>query len=193
MVAGKEIFVIIAGYLIGCICTGYYLVRFRTGHDIRKCGSGSVGARNVSRTLGRSGYAITLALDIIRGLVAVGLAVLLSVDRWAVMITFLAVVCGHIWPIQLHFQGGKGVAITLGAMLIFDYRILVVLVASSAFLYLFTRRYIISGACGLLTMPLMAFILKYPTIEMIGVIMLVLIILYAHRKNIYDAFYARNR
>ena len=186
MLYGKEIFVIIAGYLLGCICTGYYWVRFRTGNDIRSSGSGSAGARNVSRTLGKSGYAVTLTLDIVKGVIAVGLAVVLSVERWAVVMTFLAVACGHIWPVQLRFQGGKGVAVMLGAMMVFDYRALIILVTACGLLYLCTRKYIISGAVGLLTLPVSAIVLKFPMSEIAGMILLILIILFAHRANIYD-------
>jgi glycerol-3-phosphate acyltransferase PlsY len=186
MLYGKEYFVIVAGYLLGCICTGYYLVRFRTGDDIRNSGSGSTGARNVSRTLGKFGYAVTLILDILKGVIAVGLTVALGVECWAVVITFLAVVCGHIWPVQLRFRGGKGVAVMLGVMMVFDYRILVILVAACGFLYLCTRKYIISGAIGLLTLPIATVALKHPTFEIAGMILLVLTILFAHRANIYD-------
>ena len=188
MVHGKEIFVIITGYCLGCICTGYYLVRFRTGNDIRNSGSGSTGARNVSRTLGKSGYAVTLALDILKGIIAVGLAVSLDVERWAVVAVFLAAVIGHIWPVQLRFRGGKGVAVMLGAMMVFDYRMLIVLVAVCALLYLCTKKYIISGALGLLTLPAAAVVLKYPMPEMMGMVLLTLMILFAHRENIYGVF-----
>lgn len=186
MLYGKEFFVIVAGYLMGCTCTGYYLVRFRTGNDIRNSGSGSTGARNVSRTLGKSGYAVTLILDIVRGIIAVGLTVTLGVERWAVVITFLAVVCGHILPVQLCFRGGKGVAVMLGAMMVFDYRVLIIVVAFCGLLYLCTRKYIISGAIGLLTLPIATVALKHPMLEIVGMVLLVLTILFAHRANIYD-------
>jgi len=60
----KEIAVVLASYVLGCISTGYYLVRFRTGHDIRTLHSGSTGARNVGRVLGRTGFIVTLAGDL---------------------------------------------------------------------------------------------------------------------------------
>ncbi|MCD6174503.1 MAG: glycerol-3-phosphate acyltransferase [Planctomycetes bacterium] len=191
MIYGKEILVVVAGYLLGCVCTGYYLVRLCTGNDVRNSGSGGTGARNVSRTLGKSGYAVTLAADIIKGVIAVGFALLLNIERWAVVVTFLAAVIGHIWPVQLRFRGGKGVAVMLGAMMVFDYRLLIVLVAVCALLYLFTRRYIISGAVGIFTLPATAVVLKYPMSEMIGMVVLILIILFAHRANIYEVFRPR--
>lgn len=189
---GKEILVVVAGYLLGCVCTGYYLVRLRTGNDIRNSGSGSTGARNVSRTLGKSGYALTLAADIVKGVIAVGLAMLLNVERWAVVMTLLAVVIGHVWPIQLRFRGGKGVAVMLGALMVFDYRLLIVLVAVCAILYLFTRKYIISGMVGVFSLLAATVALKYPMTEMIGIVVLTMIILFAHRTNIYKVFRPRS-
>jgi glycerol-3-phosphate acyltransferase PlsY len=189
---GKEILVVVAGYLLGCVCAGYYLVRLRTGNDIRKSGSGSTGARNVSRTLGKSGYALTLAADIAKGVIAVGLAMLLNVERWAVVMTFLAVVIGHVWPIQLRFRGGKGVAVMLGALMVFDYRLLIVLVAVCALLYLFTRKYIISGMVGVFSLLAAAVALNYPMTEMIGIVVLTIIILFAHRTNMYKVFRPRS-
>ena len=60
---GKDIICIVAAYLLGSMCTGYYLVRIKTKQDIREQGSGGVGARNVGRFLGRSGFIITLLVD----------------------------------------------------------------------------------------------------------------------------------
>lgn len=184
----KEILVVVAGYLVGCVCTGYYLVRLRTGADIRKSGTGSTGARNVSRTLGRWGYAVTLSADIFKGAVVVAGAQILQVEQWAVIASLLAAVIGHIWPMQLRFRGGKGVAVMLGAMLVYDYRILIVLVTVCAIFYLITKKYIISGMAGALALPVTAIILNYQMTEMIGIVLLVMIILVAHRRNISEVF-----
>jgi glycerol-3-phosphate acyltransferase PlsY len=71
--SSTQLIVIIIGYGLGCISTGYYLVRLRTGQDIRKLGSGSMGGRNVGRVLGRSGFALTMAGDTVKGIIAVRL------------------------------------------------------------------------------------------------------------------------
>lgn len=186
MIYGREIAAVITGYLLGCICTGYYLVRSRTGTDIRISGSGSAGARNAGRILGKTGYAVTLAGDMAKGVLAVGTALLLGVERWAVVMTLLAVIVGHIWPVQLRFHGGKGAAVMLGALLMFDYRLLIVPLAVCALLYLCTRKYMLSTGVGVLLLPAAAVILQYPMLETAAMLALTLIIFFAHRKNLYE-------
>ena len=60
MLDGRALLLVLASYLLGCFVTGYYLVRWRTGEDVRRTGSGSAGASNVSRILGAGGFAATL-------------------------------------------------------------------------------------------------------------------------------------
>ena len=114
---------IIGAYLIGAIPFGL-LVGFARGVDIRRQGSRNIGATNAGRVLGRKWGLICLVLDILKGLlptVAAGL-VLLDGDpsaavllRW--LLVALAAVLGHVFPIYLKFQGGKGVATTIGVAL----------------------------------------------------------------------------
>ena len=112
-------------YLLGCFTTGYYLVRARLGRDIRALGSGSVGARNVGRVLGRLGFSVTLAGDFGKGAFVMWAAPHFTTDGRLLGLAMLAVVVGHIWPAQLRFHGGKGVATSLGALLLYDYHLAV--------------------------------------------------------------------
>src|SRR5512133_1696727 len=105
-------------YLLGCANAGYYIVRGRTGTDIRTHGSGNAGARNVGRVLGRTGFAIVFALDALKGAAAVWAAGLLVPTHWAMVVAAIAVVIGHVLPIQLQFKGGKGVSTAFGALLV---------------------------------------------------------------------------
>lgn len=106
----------IVAYLLGAIPFGYLFVKGRIGRDIRSTGSGNIGATNVARTLGGAWGLLTLALDAAKGGVAVWLASWLARGdmRWEVLAA-LAVVLGHMFPLFLGFQGGKGVATGLGA------------------------------------------------------------------------------
>lgn len=122
MLESKDILVIGLSYMIGCFSTGYYLTRFWTGADIRKTGSGATGARNVGRLLGRIGFVITFLGDLAKGLVAVWLASVLTRQHWVITASLLAVVIGHIWPVQLGFNGGKGIATAFGGGLFFDWQ-----------------------------------------------------------------------
>src|SRR5213082_212511 len=119
----KETLVMLLGYALGCFTSGYYLVRWRTGDDIRWLGSGSVGATNVGRVLGRPGFFLTVLCDFFKGLFAVWLARYFQLNPTGTVLAMVAVAIGHIWPAQLWFHGGKGVATSLGALLMFDYSI----------------------------------------------------------------------
>ena len=106
-------------YLSGSIPFGYLLVRMVRGEDIRRSGSGNIGATNVSRTSPALGIA-TLVLDALKGFVPVVLALSIG-QRWAdppyvlaSMAAFFAIL-GHIFPVWLKFRGGKGVATGLGS------------------------------------------------------------------------------
>ena len=108
---------LVGAYALGCFGTGYYLVRAQTGRDIREIGSGSIGARNVSRVLGRSGFCVTLLADFAKGAMAVWAARQFSGSEFSPRWHVLTVTVGHVWPVQLGFRGGKGVATSLGGLL----------------------------------------------------------------------------
>src|SRR3954468_8770014 len=110
----------LVGYIFGCFTTGYYLVRWKTGHDIRLMGSGSCGGRNVGRELGKTGFFLTVFGDFWKGAAAVLLTRWLTGgNETAILFAILGSVIGHIWPIQLGFRGGKGVATCMGALSFF--------------------------------------------------------------------------
>jgi acyl phosphate:glycerol-3-phosphate acyltransferase len=105
----------IVAYLLGSIPFGLVLTRLAGLGDIRRIGSGSIGATNVLRTGNKAVAALTLALDVAKGLAAVGLG-----WRWgfeAALVAAIAVCVGHMFPVWLHFRGGKGVATALGVLL----------------------------------------------------------------------------
>jgi|SRR6516225_10172953 len=116
---GEDVLIVVASYGIGCFTAGYYLFRWRTGCDIREHGSGNPGARNVGRLLGVGWFSATLLLDAGKGGLAVWLACYFGLGHLGTVAAMLAVVVGHVWPIQLHFRGGKGVAASLGAGLVY--------------------------------------------------------------------------
>ncbi|OLE10343.1 MAG: acyl-phosphate glycerol 3-phosphate acyltransferase [Acidobacteria bacterium 13_1_20CM_4_56_7] len=106
------------GYLLGSIPFGYLLMRSFRGTDVRTTGSGNIGATNVARTSPRLGL-LTLTLDVLKGAAAVGLALtLFPGNRTLAFIAALAAISGHIFPVWLHFRGGKGVATGLGSLVL---------------------------------------------------------------------------
>ena len=107
-------------YAIGCISPGYLLVRRATGLDLRAAQTGSTGARNAGRMAGRRVGAAVFALDVGKGAVAVGLAALAGAGDTVEAACLLAVVAGHVLPVQLRLRGGRGLSPALGGLLVAD-------------------------------------------------------------------------
>jgi acyl phosphate:glycerol-3-phosphate acyltransferase len=106
---------LIAGYLLGSIPFGLILTQAAGIGDIRQIGSGNIGATNVLRTGSKKLAAATLALDALKGIVAVVLCGLLA--EAAAVMAAVGAVLGHMFPMWLGFKGGKGVATTLGVLI----------------------------------------------------------------------------
>ena len=173
-------------YVLGCFATGYYLVRFRTDQDVRLLGSGSVGARNVGRILGWPGFLVTVVGDVCKGILAVWIAARFTHDDRVVALAMLCVVIGHIWPIQLRLRGGKGIATSLGALLIYDYKLIVAFLALFACFYVFYRKTVLPGLFAMACLPLVSIYLGHEPPKIIGISILTGLILITHRKNLIE-------
>ena len=104
------------GYLFGSIPSGYLAGKWLADIDLREIGSGSTGATNVLRHVGKKASLIVFIFDVSKGILAVSLANSLNLtDSWIVA-TGLASISGHIWPVWLKWKGGKAVATALGVM-----------------------------------------------------------------------------
>ena len=116
----------IIAYLIGSINSSILISKAVMGKDIRESGSGNAGATNMLRTMGKKYAIITLVIDILKGVVALLLAKLaMSFGAYDVSmyIAGVAVVVGHNFPVFFGFKGGKGVATSLGVILLLDWKI----------------------------------------------------------------------
>ena len=178
----------LGAYILGCFATGYYLVRALRGADIRDVDSGSVGARNVSQVLGRRGFVLTTLGDIAKGVLAVWATRHLTGDDRLAALVMLAVTAGHIWPAQLRFRGGKGVATSLGALLIYDWRLALTYVVVFLGGFALTRKTILPGLFGYVCLPVAAFWLDHDALKTAVITLLGAIILVAHRRNIVEEF-----
>ena len=107
------------GYLLGTVPTGLLVARVR-GVDIRRSGSGNIGATNVLRSVGPLAALVVLLVDPLKGVIAVGLPALLGIDPWIISATAIATVLGNTFNIFLGFRGGKGIATSLGVFLVID-------------------------------------------------------------------------
>jgi acyl phosphate:glycerol-3-phosphate acyltransferase len=176
--------VALAAYLLGCFTTGYYLVRFRLGQDIRDLGSGSVGARNVGRLLGWQGFLLTVLGDFGKGAVAVWVTRYYTADDRLVLVAMVAVVIGHVWPMQLLFRGGKGMASTLGALLTYNHELALVFVLLFAAAFAALRKTVLPGLFALACLPLTSWYLAHNPAEVVGTSALTGVVLLAHRRNL---------
>lgn len=188
LVFGKELMAIVAGYALGCFSAGYYLVRLCTGQDIRRLGSGSTGGTNVGRVLGRPGFVVTMFVDLLKGAVALWAALhLVGLRPGGIALVMPAVVAGHIFPIQLDFRGGKGLATALGAMLVFDYRLAIVLIAFTAVLGILSKQFTLSLMVAIPIAPVIATLMGHTLAEGLALATTALLILFAHRANVLAA------
>jgi glycerol-3-phosphate acyltransferase PlsY len=185
--SGRLAGVLLGGYVVGCLTTGYYLVRARLGLDIRELGSGSVGARNAGRLMGAPGFLITVLGDFAKGAGVVWAARYFWDDQRLTGLAMLAVVFGHIFPLQLGFRGGKGVATSFGALVIYDFRLALAFGALAALFALFGR-VTPAGLIAFALLPVAAKMLDREPLEIIIVSALAGMILFAHRKNLLDEF-----
>jgi len=174
----------LGAYVLGCFTTGYYLVRVRRGQDIREQGSGSVGAKNVGRVLGWPGFFITVLGDIGKGMFAVWAASHWTKDPHYLALAIIAVTVGHIWPAQLRFRGGKGVATSLGAVLIFDYHLAIAFILLFGAMYLVVRKSVLPGLFAFICLPLVSYYMKRDSVDATELSVLAGLVLIAHHKNI---------
>jgi acyl phosphate:glycerol-3-phosphate acyltransferase len=177
----------LAGYALGCVCAGYYVVRLFAGDDIRRSGSGTAGATNVGRRFGAGGFAATFFLDCVKGVAVAWAAARYGLDANATSAAILAVTIGHIWPVQLGFRGGKGVATSLGAFALYDPRIVVVIVVLFVVWSIVLRAFVASGLLSYLLAPLVLIALGLSVDRLLTVTAVSALVLIAHRDNIREA------
>lgn len=185
---GRTAGILAASYVLGCFTSGYYLVRWRLGQDIRESGSGNVGARNVGRLLGTPGFLATTAFDVAKGMLAVWLALEFTHDFRLAGLAMLTVVFGHIWPIQLGFRGGKGVATSIGALFIYNSHLLGAFGILFAILLAALRRFTLAGLIAFACLPFAALFLTPEPGRVVIISILSAMILFAHRKNFVTEF-----
>ena len=174
---------LLAAYLIGAIPVGYVVARLRGGVDIRRAGSGTIGATNVLRTLGKGPAIATLLGDIVKGFAAVSVARATDASpSWAAAGAVLAIV-GNCWPVFLRFRGGKGVATGFGAFL----ALAPWATAPAALVWIIvvaTFRYVSLGSVmACLCLPLGVAVL-YQWTYTAAAVAAAIIIIYRHRENL---------
>ncbi len=184
--------IIVAGaYILGSFPTGYLVVKILKGQDIRQVGSGSTGATNVKRVLGKWGFFGVLTVDAIKGLAAVLLAQYLQTKlniypelNLLPIFASIAVMVGHSKSIFLGFTGGKSVATTGGTIIGLNWLVaLIAFIIWSSISYI--SRYISLGSIiGVASLPVLMYIFHAPISYVIYCAIAAIYVIYLHRENI---------
>lgn len=186
-----DVAVIVFCYLIGSIPTGYLIVRWRLGSDLRLAGSGSTGATNVARLLGRRGFAAVFVLDLLKGVAAIGIARAILDGPWTLAVAGAAVVAGHLWPVWLRFHGGKGLATGYGACLVGSPLTGAVAIVLLTVAMALRRPPLLSTMVIIALCPVIAFIVDRNASPLI--LVMALLVLIGHRRNIAATLSGRER
>ena len=172
------------GYLSGSIPFGLLIAKVSKGVDVRKVGSGNIGATNVLRVVGPGAGALTLALDALKGWAPVAASKLLDAPEVLVATVGLAAFLGHLYPLFLGFRGGKGVATALGVLLALFAKIAVLIVGVWVLIAALFRYSSLAAVGTCIACPLLVWVLDGRP-PYVGVTIIICgFILIRHRENL---------
>lgn len=180
------IVIVVVGYLIGSINLSIVLTKKVKGVDIRKEGSGNAGTTNTLRVLGKKYAAIVLLFDILKGVVVILIAMLISplVADANLLISLggLAVILGHNFPLYYNFKGGKGVATTLGIILIVTPSLGCICLVFGLIIIALTKMVSVGSILAAILYPILVLFLAKE--YFIFALFVSLLLIFRHRKNI---------
>ncbi len=181
-----DVSLMVLGYFIGAIPTGYLVAKKLTGQDIRKIGSGSTGATNVRRVAGKKAFWAVTFLDFLKGFGPLALIHywLFPEHYWIHVLVGTLILVGHSRSIFLGFKGGKSAASGLGTVFALS-PITAFSVAITAFLVIKTMRMVSLGSltAAVLT-PIILFVLHEPLAYIVYAIVMAVYVFYLHRENV---------
>jgi len=185
------IIISIIAYFIGSISFSVIFSRKFAGFDVRDKGSGNAGTTNVLRTVGKKVAALTLLCDILKGVLAIGIAIIASkmwTDVNSELLKYLAgffAILGHTFPIFFEFRGGKGVATSLGVLITLNWEIGLICLVFGVILIVLTRMVSVGSIMSAILFPiLMVFMGKVGFEAIVVSILIALLVVFNHRTNI---------
>jgi glycerol-3-phosphate acyltransferase PlsY len=179
----NTVLAIAGAYLLGSVPFAFLLAR-RRGVDLRQAGSGNVGASNVLRTSGAPLAVLAMALDALKGTLAVVVAERVTAGPAVPVAAALASVVGHMYPLWLRFKGGKGVATAAGAFAFLAPVAGAVAVTVFVVIVAVTRVISIGSIGAALTLAVMTIIMRSPWIVSAGAVLAAALIVHRHRGNL---------
>jgi len=186
------IFIFLLAYILGSLPFGFWITKLVRGIDIRKFGSGNIGATNVARVMGKSWGILVFFLDFLKGFLAVVISFLLLPQSsfWVYLIAGILAVSGHNWSPFLKFKGGKGVSTTLGVIsgLVVKYNSLffplIISIISWILIFLIFRIVSLASLSSAFLFFLSTLFFKLPSEIKIFSFLLFLFIVLRHKSNI---------
>ena len=194
------IVMLLIAYVIGSINFSVIFSKKFAGFDVREKGSGNAGSTNMLRSVGKGAAALTLICDILKGVVAISIAIILgnmfkdTNKELLVQIAGIAVVIGHTFPIFFGFKGGKGVATSLGILLMSNWQIGLICLGFALILMILTRMVSLGSCAAAVLFPVLTLFIndnytvltegKNGTTYFIYSLILAIIVLFNHRSNI---------
>jgi glycerol-3-phosphate acyltransferase PlsY len=190
----------VIAYLIGSINFSVIISKKVAGFDVREKGSGNAGSTNMLRSVGKKAAAVTLLCDILKGVVAIIISVLVGnivkeANRELLLqVAGIAVVIGHTFPIFFGFKGGKGVATSLGILLMTNWQIGLICLVFAIVLIVLTRMVSLGSCAAAILFPVLTLFInnsytiltegKNGNTYFVYSVILAIIVLYNHRSNI---------
>ena len=177
-----------SSYLIGSIPTGYIIVKLFTGQDIRTIGSGSTGATNVKRVMGKKWFFIVMLLDALKGALPVVLTALFATALAHLgVLPVLAAVCailGHSKSVFLNFTGGKSVASGVGTLVALNWQAGLIIAAVWGIVTWVSKYVSLGSIVALALSPLIMWFLNAPIAYIVYALIAAIYVIYLHRENI---------
>ena len=190
----------IVAYLIGSISFSIIISKKMAGFDVREKGSGNAGTTNMLRSVGKKAAAITLICDILKGVISIVIAIIVgniakNLDKELLLqIAGIAVVLGHTFPIFFGFKGGKGVATSLGVLLMSNWQLGLICLVFALVLMILTKMVSLGSCAAAILFPVLTLFInehytvltegKNGNVYFVYSVILAIIVLYNHRENI---------
>ena len=190
----------VIAYLLGSVNTAIIVSKYLSGEDIRNMGSGNAGMTNVMRNYGKKAGIFTLIGDAAKGMVAIIIMTLLlrgfgyTDERLILFAQYIAnffALLGHVFPVFYKFKGGKGIAVCIGSILLYDIRIALILIIVFGTLFLITKMVSVGSICAAATFPISTFLLQHLIVptgtgirNTVVALLIAGLVIFMHRTNI---------
>lgn len=194
------IIVTIIAYLLGSISFSVIISKKMAGFDVREKGSGNAGSTNMLRSVGKGAALITLLCDVLKGIIAIVISIVIgnivkdANKELLLQIAGVAVVLGHTFPVFFQFKGGKGVATSLGILLMSNWQIGLICLVFALVLMALTRIVSLGSCAAAVLFPVLTLFInehytvltegKNGNVYFVYSLILAMIVLYNHRSNI---------